>query len=220
MRVSCTSLARPVFSDAATTAVGISRATSSAWLGPESVTYLRLSPRISAQISCMHFSVSVSIPFATFTRTICSGTKYSRNIFSVPRMNWEGDARITISASRTASAMEEVAFRFSGRSTPGRKRFLRVERIASILSSKGPQSVVSALFRRVVSARAVPHPPSPRIVIFFIFYPLLSLLLNRLSVPFSSRLILERCFKIARMPSRMKRMTEGSERVAPGRWKK
>ncbi len=113
-----------MFSEAETTAVGIPRATSSAWLGPDSVTYFRLSPRISAQISCMHLSVSVSIPFATLTRTICSGTKYSRSMFSVPRMNWEGEARTTISAFCTASEIEEVAFRFSGRSTPGRNRFL------------------------------------------------------------------------------------------------
>ena len=89
----------------------------------------------------MHLSVSVSIPFATLTSTICSGTKYSLNMFSVPRMNCEGEARTTSSAPQTASAMFDVAFNSSGRSTPGRKRFLRVERIASIFSSKGPQRV-------------------------------------------------------------------------------
>ncbi len=124
--------------DAATTAVGILRLTSSAWLGPDRVTTCR-SPtpgKTSLITSDIVIMVPTSTPLATFTMAVPeAGT--SANFWITLRRNCDGTASTIISAPWTASARSAVTLIRGGISIPGRNRsFLRVARICRASSSR------------------------------------------------------------------------------------
>ena len=163
----CTSFAVSSFSEAIRQAEGRFRATSSAWLGPES-TQTSHSGTHSRMTSESRSRLPSSSPFATFTK-ICSFLKYGAKSFAVWRTARDGTANMTISAAATASARSVVAPISAGIFTPGRYlSFVRRSTSSSTASCRLDQIVTSCPCSASITANAVPQLPEPITVTFFI----------------------------------------------------
>jgi hypothetical protein len=96
-----TASARPAFRDAATTEVGMSRLTSSAWLGPTNTTGSG-SPSASVSTSPGRFSEPSSSPFVAHTGMPLPPADRTRPATS--RSAWDGTTNSVTSAPRSASS--------------------------------------------------------------------------------------------------------------------
>ena len=106
---------------ATTTAVGASRATSAAKLGPDITQKRSMTDpgKTLPSTSSMGRTVSSSIPLEALT-TSASSAMWGAARAITPPTNWEGLTETTSSAPSTAAARSGVARRFSGSVTPSR----------------------------------------------------------------------------------------------------
>ena len=95
------------------TAVGSSRTTSSAWLGPESALYGRPGST-SSKIARGMSPVAISIPLAKL-RKLCPSVERGASRSRKPLRLWVGRARTVRSADPRASSRSDVALRDSTR---------------------------------------------------------------------------------------------------------
>ena len=110
VKIFCTAPAAAISVLAATMRVGMSRATSSAWVGPDSATTRACLPTFctsSSMTSDMVASVFSSTPLATSTM-ICPSGRHLAAFLAVARTNGDGTANTSRSRVLQASAMSAV----------------------------------------------------------------------------------------------------------------
>ena len=187
-------------SQAATQPVGISRATSSAWDGPQSTATVR--PVTSRRISLSRLDVPASMPLDTETRT-ASSRRWGATRSAVARTAKDGDAMTTsfLPATQAGSLLKCI----SGSVTPLSSGFSRVSDSVRASCSWNDHKVTSWPFFTSSRARAVPQPPLPTTAISIsvaslnrhsqLFNQLFCFLWNEslFSSPLSSLRILLRC---------------------------
>ena len=166
MKTSCTHSATFMSGQAATTAVGTRRPTSSAWDGPESAATTFLPPSSSSMTCVSSRKLPFSMPFETETTTV-SGSSRGAIFFAVSRTAKLGVARTT-SAAPFTQLRSLVSFKSSGIGTPLSIGFSFAARIVSLSCCEKLQSVTSFPFSKSRSARAVPQPPLPTTAIFIV----------------------------------------------------
>ncbi len=115
---SCTVRARAAEREATTTAAGSPRATSSAWLGPESTARL-LRPSAPARISVGRARVFTSMPLVTEQTGTPRGSDGASPVQAARRC-WVGTAETASEAPAKASAASPVTRSPRGSVTPGR----------------------------------------------------------------------------------------------------
>ena len=154
---------------AETMEVGMSSATSSAWVGPDSATSFTWSccPSLlnsSRMTSVMVMSVSGSMPLATST-IICPSGMNGRALSAVCRMAIDGTAKSRISLPLATVCKSQVKCTVSGMTSPGSAECVRVADRFSISFGNFDHTVTSCPLRCSSRASAMPHVPEPRMPI-------------------------------------------------------